>query len=57
MPNQDNPSDKPGSKEKKQERISASKNRQEEKDKSVDQNDYIDTESEFSVIESLREKR
>ena len=57
MPNQDNPSDKAGSKEKKQERISASKNRQEEKGKTVDQNDYIDTESEFSVIESLREKR
>lgn len=57
MPNQDNPSNKAGNKEKKREQISASKNRQEEKDKSADQNDYIDTESEFSVIESLREKR
>lgn len=57
MPNQDNPSDKAGSKENKQERIAASRNRQEEKSKAVDHNDYIDTESEFSVIESLREKR
>lgn len=57
MANQDNPMDKSRVKNKSQERISASQNKRDDKNNTADQTEYIDTESEFSVIESLREKR
>lgn len=57
MPNRDNPTDKARNENKSQERISASQTKREDKSNTADQTEYIDTESEFSVIESLREKR